>query len=137
MGDILSATSLLLTIITVLYGLWSQEIKQATNIDLNIYGEDNSEQYHKVNYVLKYKSFPLLVASLLLTFIISPKALEIINSSITLIIKEIDWEYNTVLAAYIMVWFFSIVISVYSVISTIRLYANKSKIKAKLHNISP
>ena len=77
MSDLLSAASLLLAIITVIYGLWYDAIVKALEIVPKDYKEDNAKHYQRVRLVRRSKAAPLMWISSLLTLVFLPDVLRI------------------------------------------------------------
>jgi hypothetical protein len=63
MSDLLSAASLLLAVIAVLYGLWYPELLKALDTPIAKFREDRLSDRNVVRAALAHKSRPLMVAS--------------------------------------------------------------------------
>src|SRR5438874_1732771 len=81
MGDLLSAASLLLAVVAVIYGFWYPEITAALKITPALHKEDRAKDYERVRYLLKTRAIPLLFVSGLLTLVFVPDTLRITCSS--------------------------------------------------------
>ena len=66
MADLLSATTLLLTVITILYSLWYTEITNACALSVDDKAENRREVYIEARRVLWSKAIPLTIAALVL-----------------------------------------------------------------------
>ena len=134
MGDILSATSLLLTIITVLYGVWYSEINNTIDLKKPLHVEDGGLLYKTVVSVLKHKAVPLFIASLSLTLIMLGQVVGIIEEACTIIFIN-KWSsfkyYDVVKMIYCTVFVFSFSISLYTFNSVKELRKKKIELKQK------
>ena len=82
MSDLVSAASLLLAVLGVLYGLWYPEIIEALDIKVPAFREDRNKPIQQVVSVLYGRAIPLAVAALGVSLIFLPDALEITRRSI-------------------------------------------------------
>jgi hypothetical protein len=80
-SDLLSAASLLLTIVAVIYAVWYPAIIGALDIVPEQHSEDNAGNYRRVRDIQRSKAVPLMVVTVLLTFIFIPDAVAITLSS--------------------------------------------------------
>lgn len=62
-SEMLSSASLLLTTITVLFGLWRQDIDVAAEITIPSHLEDANRERRTVRDALRYRVWPLLAAT--------------------------------------------------------------------------
>lgn len=131
MGDILSAASLLLAILTALYGFYYPSIKEVIDSKVDTEPKNNREKYDKSKIVWKTKLLPLLLTSVALTVIFIPEFLEIIKSSISVIFgKQISSKkYDTVKASYLAVTIFIIVLTGNIIVASIKLQKKIKKLK--------
>jgi len=131
MGDILSATSLLLTMITVLYGVWYSEINNTINLKEPLHSEDGKLIYKMVVSVLNHKAIPLFIASLSLTLIMLAQVVCIIEEACTIVLIN-KWTsfkyYDVVKMIYCTVFVFSFSLSVYTYNSVRQLHKKKIKL---------
>lgn len=133
MADILSATSLLLTIITVLYGLWYGEINEAINIKVSKHKEDNKCALDQVESILKFKANPLFIACLILVGTMIAEVVPIVRDGIRIIIKyrlQCFQYYDSVRMIYCIVCLFTFAILLYVSIAVYKLWNNKKKLLA-------
>lgn len=116
MGDILSAASLLLTIVTVLYALWYQELMSALQIEVPIHKEDRSAPLLRINSMIYSRAIPLFVSSVLVSVVFIPDVVGILREAFR------AWEqanryiqyYDSVKTAVCIVVVFSIALSVHA-----------------------
>lgn len=76
-GDVLSAASLLLAILAVLYSLWYAEIAAALEVTVPRHLEDAGQQRRQIKGALNARALPLAVATLLLTLVFLPEGVHI------------------------------------------------------------
>ena len=76
-GDILSAASLLLAILAVLYSLWYSDIASALRIAVPRHREDAAAERRQVGDALRTRALPLGIAAALLVLVFLPEAIHI------------------------------------------------------------
>ena len=124
MSDLLSAASLLLAVLGVLYGLWYPEIIEALDVKVPDYPEDRKRPYRQVASVLYGRAIPLAVAALGVSLIFLPDALKIIGVSIQnfrLRGMAAVYDYHAVYTAFCFVVAMSIAIAVHLTIFSMKL----------------
>jgi hypothetical protein len=82
MADLLAAGSLLLTVITILYSLWYQEIVEASKREIDALAENRKDDYEECRRIFRWKMLPLCCASAALFLINLPIALQIVLSAV-------------------------------------------------------
>lgn len=82
MSDLLSAASLLLAVLGMLYGLWYPEIIATLEIKVPPHVEDRQGPYHKVTTIFYGRALPLTIASIGVSLIFLPDAVKISLDSI-------------------------------------------------------
>jgi hypothetical protein len=106
MSDLLSAASLLLTVLGVVYGTWYAEIISTLGAAIPADQRDRVQIRRIVWAALYGKAFPLSLAALVLTAVFLPDAVTIAFSGLrsfgTLGLKALC-EYNAVKAAFCLV----------------------------------
>lgn len=118
MSDLLSAASLLMTVIAILYSLWYPELTKILEIKPSQYKEDNIGPMRQVLRVLLGKALPLSVMALIVAFVFLPDAVKICIEGYTEFkIKGCNAfiNYDAVRTAYVLVFTFSIVLALYVV----------------------
>lgn len=126
MKDILSAASLLMAIISLLFGLWYRDISKQFSIHWKPNLRDRPEQLKEARLVLWGRAFPLAIGSSLITLVFLPK---LIKPFMPAFQKFLSGD-NTLAAAYFIVVLLMLLISIYSWVRFIRLlciYTKKSK----------
>jgi len=106
MADLLSAATLLLTVVGVVYGTWYAEIISAIDVGVPAHAADRGPVRRRVRSALYAKALPLAIAAVILTLLFLPDALVIISSKIhwirTVGLKALS-SYNAVKAAFCFV----------------------------------
>jgi len=130
--NFLTASSILLGIITALYGLFHPAIKSILEIKPKTHKVDNKKAYNRSKDVIKAKYFPLLMGSLVVTLINIPELFtQILNSFIAIKKSGIEnTTYDTLTASFIVVCLFMIFIS-------IMIIATGFKLKKKMKELNP
>ncbi len=116
MGDLLSASSLLIAIAAILFSLWYAEIAKALEIKAKLHKEDNVAAYETVSAVLLSKALPVAVMSLSVAIIFLPDAIRIANDSLSAYrgsgVAALE-KYDAVRTAYCFVTILSVVLAAY------------------------
>jgi hypothetical protein len=131
MSDLLSASSLLLAILTTLYALFYSSINEFLDIIPMSHKIDNIASHKKGIDIRNTKIFPILFASITLSLIFIPDAIKILRESF-LIIKTVDRdniEYDTVKTTYIAVTIFMIALSNSIIMLTFKFFKQLNKLK--------
>lgn len=95
MGDILSAASLLLTIVTVLYALWYPELNEGLKIEIPPHKEDRPGPLSKINSVIYSRALPLFMSSMLVSLVFVPDVINILKE-----VYEAWAQYNRAIPNY-------------------------------------
>lgn len=125
MGDLLSASSLLMAIAAILFSLWYAEIAKALEIAPKSHREDNIRNLAAVKSVLYAKAIPVTLTALLVALIFLPDAVKLFLESIRIYqtagpvaIKQ----YDAVRTAYCFVSLLSLVLAAYMAALTGKLW---------------
>lgn len=124
MSDLLSAASLLLAVLGVLYGLWYPEIMDALDTEVPPFVEDRRHPYRQVVSVLYGRALPLMIAGIGISAIFLPDALHIALSSLRAYKMEgIAYlkDYSAVHTAFVFVVTMSVAITVHMTMFTVKL----------------
>jgi hypothetical protein len=115
MSDLLSAASLLLTLIALLYGMWYSEIAAATNITVQPQPADRLLDYQRAQVVFWTKAIPLTVAALLLSAVFLPTAVQLVGRAVqhwwkvgVLAIRDYDPVATSLILVTVGAIFFSV-----------------------------
>lgn len=131
MGDLLSAASLLVTIITVIYGLWYPEIQGAKEKLLPNEKQEVARRrmQKEIQSIINTRALPLAITSCAIVTIFTPDAIRIIwetfNEFWYVGIKAIQ-GYNAVDSAFVMVVILGWLLSTYLLFQTRALYRHKN-----------
>lgn len=102
-GDLLSAASLLTTVISLLYATWYAEIKDARNTQIPLHDRDPVKKL--VRAVLWLRAGPLLTAAVLLTVILAPTFVGVLRYDWNeLTTPSAHWHYDPVQGCFIGVF---------------------------------
>lgn len=128
MADILSSFSLLLTIITMLFGLWYKDIVDAVNVWDKLpptqRKDDRTDFINKKKRVQKTRILPLLLGYFALVAVLAPEIYKIIIQAIA-IMRIHKWAsigcYNSVKAILFLVFLFALILLAYLLWACLRL----------------
>lgn len=132
MGDLLSASSLLLTITTVLYSLWYSELKDALDTDVPDFEADYTKPFLKVKEVFWTKSIPLACATSLLSCIFLPDLIRLIKKSLLAYTSNFFRalsNYDSVATTFSVVTMSLIVFAIVMVCQSFKLYSLKNDLE--------
>lgn len=130
--NLLTASSILLGVITALYGLFFPAITNVLDTKSETHKIDNAKAYKHSKIVYKTKYLPLLYGSILITLINLPELYRQLSSSFVLITTFgiSNTTYDTLKASFILVCFFMIFI-------TIKIISSGIKMKKKINELNP
>ncbi len=134
MGDLLSAASLLLAVVGILYGLWYGEIEFALGIKPSQHSQDNMAKLGTVSSTLAKRAVPLAIAASLVSMIFLPDAIRLILlSSNNYLTKgpSAFKDYGAVETAFCVVIIFTSSISMDVIWKIIKLKSLKKKLSRK------
>ena len=128
MSDLLSAASLLLTVVGVIYGLWYGEISKAIDdapkIPPPTRPEDRAAPLKKLREVLHSKAIPLSIASVCVTLVFLPPATALVSQFVHGCFQlgpSILLKYDAIGTSFITVELFSLSLAYLSFIRAWRL----------------
>lgn len=132
MSDLLSASSLLLAILTTLFGTYYSSIIEVLNLEPNNFKEDDKNNYTLAKSVLKTKLTPLLIAGVSITVIFIPQSVKIIKTSIEYFtsLEYKNLSYDTISTSYVAVTIFMFIL-------TVNILLLFFKVISKMKNINP
>ncbi|MGD9488116.1 MAG: hypothetical protein AB7W47_08840 [Calditrichaceae bacterium] len=130
--NLLTASSILLGIITALYGLFFPAINSILVIKSKPHKVDNKKAYSESKDIIKAKYIPLLIGSLVITLINIPELFsQLRNSFVAIKTSGIEnTTYDTLTASFIVVCLFMIFI-------TIMMIATGFKLRKKIKELNP
>ncbi|OSC31540.1 hypothetical protein B8W69_03580 [Mycobacterium vulneris] len=104
-GDLLSAASLLLASVGLLFSAWQAEITSAVEVSIKGMRADRGPRISQVKQALLFRALPLLLAVLLIVATLAPPALGVIIHSLT------DCRgnpYDPIRAMFLGVWILAV-----------------------------
>lgn len=128
MSDLLSAATLLLTVVGVIYSLWYGEISKAIDdapkIPPSTHPEDRAAPLKKLRDVLHSKAIPLSIASVCVTLVFLPPSAGLVFQFVHRCFQlgpSILKKYDAIATSFITVELFSISLAYLSSIRAWRL----------------
>jgi uncharacterized membrane protein len=125
LNDLLSAASLLLAVVGILYGLWYPEIMAILGEEVPKFPEDRKSIYHRISSTLFSRAVPLTITALLVALVFLPDSIKIIVASVTTIQGSGSAgflaTYDAVRTAFCAVEILTIGISIHAAILTFQL----------------
>ncbi len=133
MSDLLSASSLLLAILTTLFGIFYSSINEILDIRPKTHAVDDEPSYKKALGVRKTKIYPLLFSSVALTLIFIPDAYKILSESITLLLSVgvSGVAYDAIKTTYIAVTVFMLALTINIILTTLKFKTHLKEINPK------
>ena len=132
MSDLLSASSLLMATITILFSLWYAEIVSILDKPKAKHAADNVGLLKEVKSVLFSKAILLALMSLSVTLIFAPNALMIMVESFDLLKKQglpTFETYSAVNTAFSLVFAICLGIAVYTLVLSFQLVTRWKELK--------
>jgi hypothetical protein len=132
MSDLLSAASLLLAVVGVLYALWYPEITAALAESVPDYKEDRVKPYRRVHSVLIGRALPLSFAALTLGLIFLPDAVRITWKSLLAYYAKpgaFQSTYGAVETAFCFVVVFALAIAGHAFVLAYKLNRLRMKLR--------
>jgi hypothetical protein len=134
MGDLLSSASLLLTIITVLYGLWNPAIKTALDTPVPTYKAQCIKPLAELKSAIWKRAIPLAFAAYTVALVFAKDAIELCISSwgsyTTAGIGKTLEKYNAVGTAFVLVVILSLILAVQLSVDCIGLFCKRRQLKS-------
>lgn len=130
MSDLLSSASLLIAIVTVLYGVWFPEINKGIN-EIKPDVNRNCDDIAELTGIIRYRALPIAVASVGLTLVFLKDAVMIVRNSLTLAgsLGDRIIDYDAVSTAFVLVESICLFFSVHIIVQCFRLRSNLNKLK--------
>lgn len=120
MGDLLTAASLLASILTVLLSLWFRDLQQALGLQTSRHAADNGPQIRLARSVLMTRAVPLACLGVALSGVLLPAAVDVLAAS-WLAVSAGDATYDTLAATFVAVYVFILSLTVYALVVVVRL----------------
>ncbi len=126
MSDLLSAASLLMAVIAIIYSLWYPELTEQLNISPKPHREDNVAACQSVKMYLISKAIPLSILASLIALTFLPDAVKIALEAISIYkiygAESINF-YNAVKMAYFLVSVVSVALAFYIIVLLVKLFS--------------
>lgn len=126
MSDLLSAASLLMAVIAIIYSLWYPELTEKLNIYPKPHKEDNVADCQLVKMALISKAIPLSILALLIALTFLPDAVKIALEAMSTYkihgAASINL-YNAVKTAYFLVSIVSVALAFYIIVLMLKLFS--------------
>jgi hypothetical protein len=106
MADILSATTLLLTLVGLLYTAWYPHLQDALETKVPAFPEDRKRELRQVRAALRTKALPLAALCTILALAFSPVAISIATASVRQLVDDprcFVAKYDAVSTAFFLV----------------------------------
>jgi hypothetical protein len=130
-SDLLSAASLLATVLSLLYSTWYGEIKDARNSKIPLH--DRGPVIDVAHTALWSRAVPLLAASALLAGALAPPSLQILlNTWHVWLTASSNYHYDPVEACFLGVFVVTIVLAVLTASATLSLVRLLQKLRSPL-----
>ena len=111
-GDVLSASDLLLAIVAVLFGVWHNDIQEALGLTLDRQADDRRPQRARIVAVLGSKALPLALGAWATAFIFLPRSLGIVEVASACEVTH-RCAYDDVQAVLLLTQGFVVVLAIY------------------------
>jgi hypothetical protein len=130
MSDLLSASSLLMAIAAILFGLWYSEIARVLNVKPNQYVEDNAESKRIVTTVFFTKAVPVAFMAFVVALIFLPDAFMLVGGSYRAYTQNayVAIKYDAVATAFCFVNLISIWLSLYMFVLLCQLWSLRKRL---------
>jgi hypothetical protein len=134
MGDLLSAASLLLTIITVLYALWNPAIKATLDAQVPTFKAQAIKPLQEITSVIWKQAVPLALAAYTIALVFAKDAVSLCSKSwrsyTTIGVGETLAQYDAVGTAFVLVVFLSLALAVQLSLDCKKLFSQRRKLRA-------
>lgn len=112
-GDLLSAASLLATVLSLLYSTWYGDINSARKSKIPLQPDDRASVIDVVRTARRSRAVPLLVAAVLLTAALAPTTLEVVQDTWHVwLTTPSHSHYDPVQACFVGVFVVTVVLTV-------------------------
>lgn len=131
MADLLSASSLLIAIVAILFSLWYADIAKALTIIPKNYKEDNVAACVTVTNALVTKALPVALMALSVALIFLPDAFKLTKESLN-VYGHLGFTalstYDAVATAYCFVTLLSVVLASYMIVLAVKLFSLRRRL---------
>jgi len=135
-GDLLSAASLLATVLSLLYTTWYSEIKDTRKTRIPLH--DFDPVIKRVRTVLWSRAVPVLVSAAFLTMVLTPPSVEIFqNTWHVWVTSSSNYHYDPVQACFLGVFIVTIMLTFLTASATWSLSAVLRRLRQRQQLESP
>lgn len=133
MGDILSASSLLLAIIGILYGFWYNDLANAKDTQVPEHAANCTAPRIRVSRIVWTRALPLAVSSALLAAVFLPEAIKLVVASSRAYAEDgfSFKSYDAVRTAFCVVVGFKIILATHLMMLFLKLNSLRRKLCKK------
>lgn len=124
MSDKLSAASLLLTAVAIIYSLWYPEISGALKIVPKPHKPDNRADFKQVGRIFVTRSLPLFLISIVLVAIFAPDSIQIMARTLQSLVSaksRAHSRYDAVTACFLAVNVLTLFLTAHLLFLSVRL----------------
>ena len=126
MGDVLSASSVLLAILAVVYGVWQPEITAALGLKMPAEVADRGAEQDTLKSILRSKAIPLTLAAWTIALVFAPRALDLAVTVVRCIGSK-RCQYDDVRAGFITI---EVLLIALAAISSFQVWKLRAKLSA-------
>jgi hypothetical protein len=128
MSDLLSAASLLLAVVGVIYGLWYAEISSAldTKLPSRSHAEDRADVLKPIRRVFFAKAIPLSLGSGSIALVFLPPSVGIVCRFVNSLCRlgpSVILQYDAITTSFVMVEVFALALACLSLVRVLALWA--------------
>jgi hypothetical protein len=143
-NDLLSGASLLLAVVSVLFGLWYADIQKAIDLDMQTvpnHRKDRSDVVSATRTAFWQKAVPLASAAALVALVFLPDAIILCVNAVRTIfdtgLRSALGNYNAVQAAFVAVELITIALAAHSICRVVQLAVVLAKVSSDPPLLTP
>lgn len=131
MNEILTAISLLVAFISVVYGQWIGEINKAIDLEPERQRADNKGKYNVAKVAYTQRAMPLAIGSVIIMLIFLPELIKEVVHCYHVFVKLGIYsisEYSTMKTAFVAVFIMILYFAIHLIIKTFELKKKKDRL---------
>lgn len=128
MSDILATFAILLAVFTYIESLFHNSIDNGINMEVKLHKRDNKSNYEKVKKIILNHQSPLVLISFIISLIIAPVSIEILNKSLSYISMGIA-KYDISSISIILLNIIFVIICIKEIITFYKLLKKLKKLR--------
>lgn len=132
MADLLSATSLLTTLLALLYAVWYPDIKDCLALVPERKRADRGGQIQQVEATLYGRGVPLAAGALILCLVLLPEVARLVTTAVLIVTSKppVSWPpYDTLAAAFVVAYGFLVGIASLAVAQLRHMWRKRSRLR--------